>query len=113
MNKRLGVIAIGLITCFLMVGCAHRGNLFSKISGKAGGSQSDHQAMVCLLDPTLDAAVTAGPVAVPGDGRSPAVEIPETSFDFGQVSGERELVHTFNVKNVGTSVLSIKKVLPG
>ena len=43
----------------------------------------------------------------------PAVEVPEKSFDFGTMNEDRDYSHTFIIKNVGTSELTIKKVLPG
>jgi len=42
------------------------------------------------------------------------MELPEVSYDFGNVKDtEGEVVHEFKIKNVGTGVLEIKKVLPG
>lgn len=41
----------------------------------------------------------------------PALEVPETVFDFGEVSEEDECVHDFKVLNKGTGDLEIKKVL--
>ena len=49
--------------------------------------------------------------AIRRDG--PAVDVPETDFDFGKVSEDKLLIHDFRVRNVGKSVLRIKKVLPG
>lgn len=45
-------------------------------------------------------------------GTGPALEVPETEFDFGKVSEDKLLIHDFKVKNVGQSVLKIKKVAP-
>jgi hypothetical protein len=50
------------------------------------------------------AAVSTGP---------PAVEVPETFFDFGEVVDGNDYVHAFVIRNTGTGVLEIKKVLPG
>lgn len=55
-------------------------------------------------------AVGADRSALRGDG--PFVEVPETDFDFGKVTEDRLLIHDFKVRNVGKSVLRIKKVLP-
>jgi hypothetical protein len=44
---------------------------------------------------------------------TPAVEIPETIFDFGEVKDGNDYVHAFIIRNTGTGVLEIKKVLPG
>ncbi len=113
MNKWLGVITICLSASFFAAGCAHQNASLSETSENVAKAESDHGSLVCLLDPALDAAKKAEPVAASRDGRSPAVEITETSFDFGKVGDAQELVHTFNVRNVGTSVLSIRKVVPG
>ncbi len=45
-------------------------------------------------------------------GAGPAMEVQETEFDFGKVTEDRLLIHDFKVKNVGKSVLKIKKVVP-
>jgi hypothetical protein len=45
-------------------------------------------------------------------GNGPAADVPETDFDFGKVSEGKLLVHDFRVRNLGKSVLRIKKVLP-
>ena len=56
---------------------------------------------------------------IPGAGQSasppagPSIQVPETSFDFGDVYEGKEYVHEFKVRNVGSATLEIKKVLPG
>lgn len=72
----------------------------------------DTRAHVCMLDPAMYAAQLSDQPA-PASDTPPVVEIPETTFNFGNVREDRELVHQFNIKNVGKSVLNIKKVLPG
>ncbi len=44
---------------------------------------------------------------------TPQVEVPETEFDFGAVQDGSDYVHAFLIRNTGTEVLEIKKVLPG
>jgi hypothetical protein len=44
---------------------------------------------------------------------APVAEVPETVFDFGEVREGNEYVHAFKIRNIGTAVLEIKKVLPG
>jgi hypothetical protein len=44
---------------------------------------------------------------------TPAVELSETIFDFGLVSEGNDYVHAFKIRNTGTGVLEIRKVLPG
>ncbi len=42
----------------------------------------------------------------------PVVQVPETSFNFGEVNDGADYVHDFKIKNVGNAALEIKKVLP-
>lgn len=42
----------------------------------------------------------------------PVVQVPESSFDFGEVIDGKDYVHDFKIKNVGSSDLVLKKVLP-
>jgi len=44
---------------------------------------------------------------------APSVQLAETTFDFGQLKEDGDYLHVFKVKNAGTAVLQIKKVLPG
>ena len=63
---------------------------------------------------TAPEPVAPAPVAtVPGQVSGPVAEIPEMSFDFGELSDSGDYSHAFKVKNVGTAPLEIKKVLPG
>ncbi len=41
----------------------------------------------------------------------PLAEVPERLYDFGDLAGGTEYVHSFVVKNVGTAPLEIKKVI--
>ena len=43
---------------------------------------------------------------------APAIQVPETSYDFGEVTTNHALAHVFEIKNNGTAVLEIEKVLP-
>ena len=78
------------LTLLLMVafGCAHTPEI-AKEAGKQGAAV---------------AAVTTG---------TPAVEVPESYFDFGKVNEGTDYVHSFVIRNKGTGVLEIKKVVPG
>ncbi|MGQ9688962.1 MAG: DUF1573 domain-containing protein [Desulfobaccales bacterium] len=51
--------------------------------------------------------LTAGPTAA-----APRVEAPETTFDFGKVYEDKELVHTFIIKNTGDEPLRIRALDP-
>jgi hypothetical protein len=44
---------------------------------------------------------------------TPALEVSEPAFDFGLVSEGNDYIHTFKVRNTGTGVLVIRKILPG
>ena len=56
--------------------------------------------MLLLLGAPLAAAATPGPKA----------EVPETAFDFGEIFEDRELTHTFTIKNIGDALLEIKDI---
>jgi len=53
------------------------------------------------------ALLTAGPAAA-----APRAEVPETTFDFGKVYEDKELVHTFSITNTGEAPLHIKGIDP-
>ena len=55
-------------------------------------------------DTAVASAVTTG---------TPALEVPEWYFDFGEVKEGTDYVHAFVIRNKGTGVLEIKKVQPG
>ncbi|MGO9315112.1 MAG: hypothetical protein ACLQDI_20565 [Syntrophobacteraceae bacterium] len=44
---------------------------------------------------------------------TPALEVPEWYFDFGEVKEWTDYTHAFVIRNKGTGVLEIKKVQPG
>jgi Protein of unknown function (DUF1573) len=44
---------------------------------------------------------------------TPALEVPEWYFDFGEVKEGTVYLHAFVIRNKGTGVLEIKKVQPG
>jgi hypothetical protein len=115
--RRPGVgFSCALVVLFL-TGCSHLPGVSDVVrNGLSSNAQKtpaeDTKAQVCILDP---AAYTAEAPAqpVPESDCAPAVELPETTYDFGKLAESGELVHKFNVKNVGKCVLNIKKVLPG
>jgi hypothetical protein len=53
-----------------------------------------------LLGAPLAAAATLGPKA----------QVPETTYDFGEVFEDRKLAHTFDIKNIGDALLEIKDI---
>ncbi len=48
-----------------------------------------------------------------GTTGTPAVQLSETAFDFGVVGEGSVYVHAFKIRNTGTGVLEIKKIVPG
>ena len=56
--------------------------------------------MLLLLGAPLAAAATLGPEA----------QVPETTFDFGEVFEDVKLTHTFTIKNIGDALLEIKDI---
>jgi len=92
MQRSLRLFFLIIISC-MAFGCA------SKAGPQATGSRPQGQA---------------GPTGAAVSGGVPIMEVPEVSYDFGKVKDtEGEVVHEFKIKNVGTAVLEIKKVLPG
>jgi LEA14-like dessication related protein len=55
----------------------------------------------------LGTLATGAPAAA-----APRVEVPETTFDFGKVYEDKELVHTFTINNTGDAPLRIKGIDP-
>jgi len=55
-------------------------------------------------------SVTAQPALT---GGTPAAEFPNVEHDLGKIAEGQEFSHVFTVRNRGTGVLQIKKVLPG
>ena len=96
------LLSFGLAVSFFLflVGCAHtpdslRSMPEKQVSPAVQTSGSPQEAA---------AAQTAGP---------PSVELSETVFDFGRVSVGNDYVHAFKVRNTGTGVLNIRKIMPG
>ena len=69
----------------------------------------------CAHSPEIakEAAKQGTAVAAAATTGTPAVEVPESYFDFGIVNEGTDYVHTFVIRNKGTGVLEIKKVVPG
>ena len=67
-----------------------------------------------VTQPTSGTTGTPAVETTPGTRPpGPVAEVPEKSFDFGTMREDRDYSHTFIIKNVGTSELVIKKILPG
>ena len=44
---------------------------------------------------------------------APSIQIPEATYDFGEVAEGKEVVHDFKIKNTGKAELQIDQVRPG
>ena len=53
-----------------------------------------------------------GVLPIPAAAAAPHAAIPETAFDFGKITEDRPLTHTFVIKNTGTAPLQIEDVDP-
>jgi hypothetical protein len=84
------LLTFGLVVCFFLVpfGCA--------LAAESPGSVPEHQGAAT--------AQTTG---------TPTAEVSETVFDFGLVSEGNDYVHAFKIRNTGTGVLVIRKIMPG
>jgi hypothetical protein len=92
MQRSLRLVLLIIISC-VAFGCAH--------STGPQGAVSQPQGQSTPTGPAVSGGV-------------PSMEVSELSHDFGNVKDtEGEVVHEFKIKNVGTGVLEIKKVLPG
>ena len=56
--------------------------------------------IVLLLTAPLGAIASIGPKA----------QVPETTYDFGEIFEDRPLSHTFTIKNIGDALLEIKNI---
>lgn len=65
------------------------------------------------------AADSSAPAAQPNPSSAaaakaaPAIQVPETSYDFGAVQQGKVIEHNFMIKNTGKGTLQIKQVRPG
>lgn len=84
------LLTFGLVVWFFLVpvGCAH--------TPDSSGSMPKHQETA----------------TAPTNG-TPTVEVPETAFDFGEVTEGNDYLHAFKIRNTGTGILVIKKIVPG
>ena len=60
----------------------------------------------------LAGVIAWGVLPIPAAAAAPHAAVPETSFDFGKITEDRPLTHTFVIKNTGTSPLQIEDVDP-
>jgi hypothetical protein len=70
-------------------------------------------ASLAQTPPPMQQPNSAKPAApAPGEKR-PVIEIPATSFDFGDLYHQDQYTHAFTVKNTGKADLLIEDVKPG
>ncbi|MGA2735202.1 MAG: hypothetical protein ABSG35_21720 [Syntrophobacteraceae bacterium] len=97
------LLTFGLVVWFFLVplGCAH--------TLDSPGSMPEHQETTTAQTnrtPTQEISTTQA-------NGTPTVELSETTFDFGVVREGSDYVHDFKIRNTGTGVLEIRKILPG
>ena len=57
-------------------------------------------------------AIAWGALPIPAAASAPRAAVPETAFDFGKITEDRPLTHTFVIKNNGAAPLQIEDVDP-
>ena len=67
---------------------------------------------LALMLPAAGYAQQAATAPAPG-GKRPVIEIPTTSFNFGDLYHQDQYTHAFTVKNTGNADLLIEDVKPG
>jgi hypothetical protein len=84
----------------ILAGCAHNPDSSNSIpkQPEVAGAQAPAAPQEAA------ATVSAGP---------PAVELSETLFNFGRVTEGNDYVHAFTIRNTGTGILTIRKIMPG
>ncbi len=117
--KRFGIALVCLVAMFISTGCSlfrdTGANYVEKQDSLPGREKISEEpassVQVCLLDPLSAATEVSGHTE--NTGSPPVAEVPVDTHDFGQMSEERDFVHRFSVRNAGSSILNIKKVVPG
>jgi hypothetical protein len=97
------LLTFGLVVWFFLVpvGCAH--------TPDSPGNMPVHQETATA--PT--SGTPAQETATAQTNGTPAVEVSETAFDFGEVTEGNDYLHAFKIRNTGTGVLVIRKIIPG
>jgi hypothetical protein len=97
------LLTIGLIVSLFLIplGCAHTPDRTGAVPEQP---QTTAAPVSATPAPAADTAQTNG---------TPVLELSETTFDFGLVSDGNDYIHAFKMRNTGTGVLIIRKILPG
>ena len=109
-----------LLVLYMLSGCTTLEDTINRLAQKSrvifhpeakAADQTPKTSETCVLDPAAFVRETTSPA--PATDKAPVVQVPETTHDFGTIAEGEEFVHKFSIKNVGTSELEIKKVVPG
>lgn len=65
----------------------------------------------CAVDTGTCIGLPTPSAGAPGKS-GPVAQIPEKSFDFGVMREDKDFIHKFRIKNIGTADLTIKKIIP-
>ena len=97
------LLTFGLVAWFFLVpfGCAHTPD-------SPGSTPKPQEAATAQTN-----VKPAQQIATAQTNGTPAVELSETIFDFGLVNEGIDYLHAFKIRNTGTGVLEIRKILPG
>ncbi len=97
------LLTFGLVVLFFFVplDCAH--------TSDSPGSMPKHQETAAAQ---TNGTGTQEITTAQANG-TPTVEFSETIFDFGVVKEGNDYIHAFKIRNTGTGVLVIKKIIPG
>jgi hypothetical protein len=85
----------------------------AKTSNECSSTLVPEKAQTCRVDSPSCFVQNASPGAAAPELALPVVEVPEKFHDFGTMREDRDFVHEFHVKNVGSSELLVAKIIPG
>ena len=109
------LMTLGLAVWFFVIlsGCAH-------VSDSAVGMSKQQEITAAQTTGTPQVAAAQTPETPKGavatqtpTPEAPGAVISETFFDFGKISDGNIYIHDFKVRNTGTGVLVIRKIIPG
>lgn len=119
-QKHLRSIAL-LLLPLVCVSCAHTRTIPTKLFEKTlvllhirqkQPTTAGSPPAVCLLDPASE-ILHISPDTPSGAKETPSLVITETVYDFGEIKDQGDLVHDFKLRNAGSAILKIKKIIPG
>ncbi len=109
------LLSFGLIVLFSLVpfGCAHISDNPTDTAEQQQIAAIHGTCPVSLAPVELADMPKQQEIATGQTNGMPRVEIPEAIFDFGLVREGSNYVHAFKIRNTGTGVLQLKKIMPG